>query len=409
MNVYAPASSLGWLDLDATASERVSTLLRSLEEPGTLDVLGLGAVRDAFSDMLSPGTSTVQTRLRYFIFLPWIFNRLEAQSVAPADFSRRLREAEARLIGCLRHLGPDQGVVGRIAGRDLKRMPSEIYWGGLGAWGIRRLNLSLAEYGQQAAAIGRLRPERDEDKNATRRVASMWGAIPPPPEDFLRSDITFELRPEEAQVLADCIRLHHPDTLMAVLCDMPGVAVDVAYPWHLPTNGMPDRLVEVLHHARCFSELTLGPKLVYNVLLARKARADLGWNTGDVEASQLSLLDNWVSQIDSRHDELHAWVKDLPEFWRVLAGHAVSSATKDFVTDVVRRIVNNPAGFADDPEIHTRIHDRESRLKSKRARLAHRAALETWHREPVGGHQLNYRWPTTKTFLADMAAAEAGA
>ena len=59
MNAYAPASSIGWLDLDAAASERVGTLLRSLEEPGTLDVLGLGSVRDAFSDMLSPGTSTI--------------------------------------------------------------------------------------------------------------------------------------------------------------------------------------------------------------------------------------------------------------------------------------------------------------------------------------------------------------
>ncbi len=48
----------------------MATLLRSLEEPSTLDVLSLGTIRDAFADILSPGTSTVQTRLRYFIFLP---------------------------------------------------------------------------------------------------------------------------------------------------------------------------------------------------------------------------------------------------------------------------------------------------------------------------------------------------
>jgi len=30
MTDYAPASSLGWLDLDPAASERVDTLLRSL-------------------------------------------------------------------------------------------------------------------------------------------------------------------------------------------------------------------------------------------------------------------------------------------------------------------------------------------------------------------------------------------
>ena len=58
MNAYAPASSLGWLDFNSAASERVGTLLRSLEEPDTLDVLGLGAVRDTFSDMLSPRTAS---------------------------------------------------------------------------------------------------------------------------------------------------------------------------------------------------------------------------------------------------------------------------------------------------------------------------------------------------------------
>ena len=210
-------------------------MLRSLEEPETLDVLGLGAVRDAFSEMLSPGTSTIQTRLRYFIFLPWIFARLEAERVPQAEFARRLRQDEARLIDCLRPLGRNQGVIGYTAGRDLKRMPSEIYWGGLGTWGIRRLDLSIAEYAQRASAPGRLRPERDDDGNPTKPAASMWAAVPPPPENFLHGKITFELRPDEAQALADCIRQRHPNTLLAVLCGMPGVPVDVDYPWDLPT------------------------------------------------------------------------------------------------------------------------------------------------------------------------------
>lgn len=146
---YSPASSLGWLDFDAAASDRAATLLRAFEEPGTLDPIGLGSIRDAFSELLSPGTSTVQTRLRYFIFLPWIFQRLERERVGPTDFPRRLRHLEATLIDCLRHLGPNQGVQGFTSGKDLQRMPSEAYWGGLGSWGVRRLDLTIAEYGQR--------------------------------------------------------------------------------------------------------------------------------------------------------------------------------------------------------------------------------------------------------------------
>lgn len=404
MTPYAPASSLGWLDFDAAASERVSTLLRSLDEPGTVDELGLGTVRDAFSAMLSPGTSTIQTRLRYFIFLPWIFGRLEAQRIPPVEFSRRLREYEARLIDCLRHLGPRQGVIGYNAGRNLKRMPSEAYWGGLGSWGLRRYDLSIDDYGKRAASIARRQPERDDDGNATSRFVSMWTALPQPPDDFLNRDITFDLRAEEAQVLVDHIRRHHPGTLLAVLCGTPAAAEAADYPWELPTDGLPDHLVELLRHARCFSELTLGPQLVYNVLLARKAREEFGWETHGLEEDQLSQLETWGLLLSDRHEELRTWVENLPDFWHVLAGHGVSPQTQDFVTAVVGHAVADPLGFANDSVVHRRILYRELQLKSKRARLAHRAALENWSQAAFGG-QLSYRWPITKSYLADIAKA----
>lgn len=400
---------MGWLDFDTAASERVATLLRSLEEPGTLDVLGLGTIRDAFADMLTPGTSTIQTKLRYFIFLPWIFQRLEAEGVPPAQFARKLREAEAKLIDCLRHLGPNQGVIGRVAGRELKRMPSDLYWGSMPVWGIRRRAMSIAEYGQWAAQRGRLRPERDNDGNATEAPALMWAAIPAPPENFLDSNITFELTPEEAQVLTDGIRRRHPDTLIAVLSARPGLSLDgVDYPWLVPGPELPSRLAEVLHHARCFSELTLGPLLVYNLLLARAARNELRWDTKAVEAveeGQHDRLENWVHLVESRHEELHAWVDEPQEFQRVLAGHGINDSTQYFWAQLAVRAVKDAAGFAEDREVHRLIRDRERRLKSKRARLSYRTALENWNQTPVGG-QLDYRWSITRSYLRDIAAAE---
>ncbi len=43
----------------------------------TRDELGLGAVRDSFADQMFPGTSTIQTRLRYMLFVPWMYRRFE--------------------------------------------------------------------------------------------------------------------------------------------------------------------------------------------------------------------------------------------------------------------------------------------------------------------------------------------
>lgn len=354
--------------------------------------------------MFSPGTSTIQTRVRYFVFLPWICGGLERQHVAPGEFTHRLRDAESRLIDCLRHLGPNQGVIGYSAGRNLKRLPSEAYWGGLGSWGMRLLDLSLAEYGSRAAALGRLRPERDDDGNATAHRVSMWAPLPEPPEGFLAADITFDLRRDEARVLADHVRERHPGTLLAFLCGQPELAAGADFAWDVPIAGMPSHLVETLRHARCFSEATVGPQHVYNVLLARRARAEFGWDTDDLEARELAHLDAWVELIGAQYEELGAWAADLPALWAFLAGSgSISIATREFVESIVSRAVTDPAGFTEDPIVHARIRDREIRLKDKRARLAQRSALENWNQAPFGG-QLDYRWPITRSYVADIAA-----
>lgn len=407
MTTYSPASSLGWLDLDAAAADRVATLLRALQEPSTLDVLGLGSVRDAFSQMLHPGTSYVHTRLRYLMFLPWIFQRLEADKVAPGHFFRRLRHHEAELIDCLRHLGPGQGVIGYQAGRNLKRMPSFIYWGGLWDWGLRRLPLSMGEYARRAAAVGGMLAAKtvDDDGHMTDTIAPMWAPLPDPPGDFLRADIDFEMRPEEVTTLVDNLRRRHPETLLASLCADPRKAADCRFPWDLPDNTvLSGRVPEVLRHARCFSELTSGPQIAYNFLVARQARQNLGWDTVGLEESQLGRLQQWVEMVERRHGELKSWADDLPAFWEILHRFHIRHSTRNFITRTVRSAVDNPQGFENDPTVHEQIRLREIQLKGKRARLAHRAALENWNRSPSGG-QFEYRWSVAKRYLAEIATA----
>jgi hypothetical protein len=160
----------------------------------------------------------------------------------------------------------------------------------------------------------------------------------------------------------------------------------------------------VLRHARCFSEITVGPQHVYNVLLAQKAHAEFGWDTSEIEASERRRLDEWVDLVADRYDDLCAWADDLPSFWALLTGDAISDPTRSFIETIIPRAMANPAGLVDDPVVHGLIRDREVRLKDKRARLAHRSALENWNQVPFGG-QLNYRWPITKSYLADIAAA----
>ena len=92
-------ATLTWLDLTASDRDRVRQVLDLYKEQGTVDEMGLGSLRDALSEALFPGTSTIQTRLRYVLFVPWIYRQLEARRIAASNVPTQLRKAELDLIG----------------------------------------------------------------------------------------------------------------------------------------------------------------------------------------------------------------------------------------------------------------------------------------------------------------------
>lgn len=87
-------SSLTWIDHDPTARERALRILSVFQEMESRDELGLGAIRDSFAVALFPGTSTIQTRLRYMLFVPWVYADLEKRRISPPEFAARARQME---------------------------------------------------------------------------------------------------------------------------------------------------------------------------------------------------------------------------------------------------------------------------------------------------------------------------
>lgn len=70
-------SSLAWIDFDEAERQRAQRIMALFQEREGRDELGLGAIRVSIADHLFPGTSTIQTRLRYMLFIPWLFRMLE--------------------------------------------------------------------------------------------------------------------------------------------------------------------------------------------------------------------------------------------------------------------------------------------------------------------------------------------
>ena len=196
-------SSLGWLDSSELERRSVLELVSALNEPGTLDELGIGSIRDTISDSLFPGTSTIQTRARYFLFIPWILQIVEAGSRRNAE--DQVRRLQLRLCHALdKAHGPNAGVIGREAGAMLRRWPLSIYWLGLERWGIRRHPGSILSYfaSLRRPSSWRLFGHALEEPVEGRRDEaadgswSSWAALPDAPHDF----------PEGASVLARCRR-----------------------------------------------------------------------------------------------------------------------------------------------------------------------------------------------------------
>jgi hypothetical protein len=85
------ASSFAWLDYSEAERRRMNEVIGLFRDQGILDELGLGSVRDAFADLFYPGTSTIQTRARYFLLIPWIYLRMEKERIPSSQIAERAR------------------------------------------------------------------------------------------------------------------------------------------------------------------------------------------------------------------------------------------------------------------------------------------------------------------------------
>jgi hypothetical protein len=105
--------TFSWLDHSEEARRRAVETINLFSERETRDEVGLAALRDGFADVFSPGTSTIQTRAKYFLLIPWLYQLIEQQrSTRPA--ARRVRNAELALIDTLQAGGDHDATVHRV-------------------------------------------------------------------------------------------------------------------------------------------------------------------------------------------------------------------------------------------------------------------------------------------------------
>lgn len=153
---------ISWLDFSEEDKKRVMDVYELWKEPGAVDELGVGVIRDYFAEKLFPGTSTRHTKAKYLVLTPYIFKNIEKNMpTSSKEYLKLLAKEEEKCAKKLMEMNPneDSGIIGI---RNLKSHPqkwvkvgpAEIYWGALRKYGIFKIDgLSLKSYIQEVIRL----------------------------------------------------------------------------------------------------------------------------------------------------------------------------------------------------------------------------------------------------------------
>ena len=405
-------SKLGWVDFSSLERDRVSQVLSILQEKGTLDELGIGQIRDAFADKLFPGISTIQTRAKYFVTLPYIFHDYRNLSIFERSkttlydyLSEREDELARQLVNNHKNAIPP-GIIGKESlDSGVSRKPSSVYWNGLRQLSIINAQLSLREFvAQYQDLLNSKVKEHEEDDEPSSVTAHM---VPKPDcyEPQWLDDVSLELTEREAKFLRSRL-LTSSKTEFSILTQVfkhrlenrvlttlenttnSSWQIEALYEC-LKDSPVSPNTKECLKKALEFSFVLKGAHIRYNILLANKSgNSDFKDNLEDEFAL-------WLEQARSNQSY---FTQDNIDSWYQLAfglSERINKRTRKFIEGWCHLIMTqSPTRELDKCVRVQAIANKEGRCLLNKAL----SEQQGW----VGMYNLEFRWPTARTILRDI-------
>jgi hypothetical protein len=384
---------IGWIDFSKEERNKVVSILRLLGTQNALDELGVGTVRDGFSDLMFPGISTLQTRAKYFVLIPYLFSLAEKRSFKNQrevlDF---IHAQETQLVQTLVSHSPASadGIIGSRnykQGKTVKMKPSSIYWSGLRATSILRYpDMSIDTACRITLERSRKRHEvalkTESDESGADDRDALSGGLPvifspiTAEYDFMK-EANIDLTHKEAGYLYSQF-VGSPgtcDSLTAYLLrnKTPFPSFDA-----IPSDKLDGTLPHTVSLAQDFSRFIYGAHLLYNVIYAE------GCNYQDDLTEEIQdQFTDWLEKYESIDlDDVIATTRCPVETGRFLRLFDSAMRKKDI-------------GAARELVIH-----RERQVKPNRAKLNHPDQYR--YERPVHYYMMDYRYGTAKTIIADI-------
>lgn len=382
---------IGWVGFSNSERNKVVSILRLLESQTALDELGVGTVRDAFSNLLFPGISTLETRAKYFVLVPYIFNLAERQRFRNRrDVLQFIQGQESKMVETLvKNSAPSaDGIIGSRnfkQGRTVKMKPSTIYWSGLRATSILRypeLNIANAcaiIYGKTQKRQEITLKTEDSDSAGDDADTLLGGQVlfTPIVPDYDLNDATIELTGKEATYLLEQF-IASPGTEDSLTAYMLRNRVSYSSFEAIDPAEIPGNLGNIIMLGQDFANFIYGAHLLYNIIYAE------GSDYQDALTEEI-------------HDEFYSWLDHytIPKLDEIIALSLCPNSTASFL-----HAFDEAAQTGDVSTMRELIIQREKFVKPNRMKLNHPEQYR--YDRPIHYYKMNYRFSIANTIINDI-------
>jgi hypothetical protein len=401
----AVVSRLAWLDASADEQRRVREIVQLFSQRETQDELGGRRVVVALSDALFPGSSVLLSRARYVLFVPW-FAKVASSKKDPSGWFEWLERSMIKAFlddETVASRDRLDGLIGRMAGPQVKQLPSSAYWTALGAWGILLVPGTVAVTLRRTRHAALHRTDDDADELAGRVPAVWHHGVGDAPPGFPMQTIAggFALTGEEAEWLRERWLATTQGSLLAHLAEQDSPLGD-DWPWTDPAcrSAAPD-VVAVLDDAQRFSLAIHGAQLLYHLMLSERY-LERGYDAVEVDLDVARWrIEEWIKETRGGHELFDGW--DPHAFWAFVRSRnaRVDAITRRFFDIWFDRARGSDVdGVADDDALREAVAAREQFLKRSQARLVNGKLLAGWQGGAPG--RVEFRWRQVRQLVSDM-------
>lgn len=401
-------ATLGWIDFSKEQKNRVGAVLDLLKFEGMVDELGVGTVRDLLADRMFPGISTIQTRAKYFFYIPYIlrdYQLLPPSQKRKISASKFLEQSEFQLMWDLSKKYkeiPDNGVIGISIkqGEPIVRRPSAIYWNGIYSFGLmdtKGLGAESFLKSVSSSSPTELLGSQEEGDEGSKDDADVdyenIFRIKFPHNKNWRTNLNINLDDDEADILKSKIISKAEGTLLASLLEDDGIwkIFQAAKSFHEFAKActhyrLPSSILNDIYLAHDFSELMYGSNIFYNILLQKKK-----FGTEHFRAE----WEEWKGRLFEEMILGESFSPD--EIFKL--GRVSRESTMNFIKEFWKMAQK---GFKDEIGLEKLISGQELGVKGGKARLIPNRSHDIQQEKKLGLGRFDYRFRQAKVIINDI-------